>query len=236
MNEYFQIAIDGPVASGKSSVARELSRRARFVYVDTGAMYRAVTLFALRSGVSVLDKERLVGLVRSLDIDVRMPEGEENDGRLSTVMVGDEDVSWEIRNPEVSSVVAKVASLPRVREVLVPKQRKIALEHDVVMEGRDITYVVLPDADLKIFLTAREDVRIERYYKMMAKESGGLTEEEAAELLKKRDELDTTREASPLRIVAGAWVLDTSDLTVSQVVDTIIEKVKEKRGEKRKGK
>lgn len=233
MSEYFKVAIDGPVASGKSTVARELSKKTKFVYVDTGAMYRAVTLVAMREGVNIDDEGDLVNLVRAMEIDVRSPEGSEVDGRLSTVMVNGEDVSWEIRNSKVSKVVARVASLPRVREVLVPKQRKIALEHDVVMEGRDITYVVLPDADLKIFLTAQEDVRIERYYMMMKDKNSGLKKEEAAEMLRKRDKLDTTREASPLRIVPDAWVLDTSNLNVNQVVETIISKIEGKRGKER---
>lgn len=223
----FKIAIDGPVAAGKSTVARKLSKNTGFVYVDTGAMYRAVTLQALREGVEVDDDEGLVRLVRESEIDVRPPEGEEKDGRLSTVLLEGEDVSWEIREPKVSRVVAKVASLPRLREVLVLKQREVASNKDVVMEGRDITYVVLPDADLKIFLTAKEDVRIERYYGKLEEENGELTKEEAAEILRERDELDKTRKTSPLRIVEDAWVLDTSELTPGEVVKRIIERVRE---------
>lgn len=233
MSDNVQIAIDGPVAAGKSTVARELAKKTKYVYVDTGAMYRAVTLAALESETSVEDEDALVALVRGMNIDVRSPIGSEIDGRLSTVLVDGKDVSWDIRTAEVSGSVAKVAAMPRVREVLVPKQRKIALEQDVVMEGRDITYVVLPDAELKIYLTANEEVRIDRWFEMMKSKDENLSKEEASELLKKRDELDTTREASPLRIVPGAWVLDTSEMTVEQVVDTIIERVKEVRGGKK---
>lgn len=229
----FQVAIDGPVAAGKSTVSRELALNTDFVYVDTGAMYRAVALAAQERGVSYDDEEGLVQLVDVLDIDVRSPKGEEKDGRLSTVVVNGKDVSWEIRGEGVSSVVAQVASYPKVRAVLVPKQRAIASNRDVVMEGRDITYVVLPDADLKIYLTASEDIRVGRYYEKLAERERDLTIERASELLKERDNLDITREASPLRIVPDAWVLDTSEMTIEQVVDTIVDRIGEIRGEKK---
>lgn len=232
-DKFFQIAIDGPVAAGKSTVARELAKATEFVYVDTGAMYRAVALTAKRQAIGIEDEEQLVALVRRLQIDVRAPKEGERDGRLSTVLVDGEDVSWAIRKAEVSAVVAQVASLPRVREVLVPKQRKIALASPVVMEGRDITYVVLPDADLKIYLTAKEEVRVERYYAMLKEKDPKVSRDYAAKILRERDELDATRETSPLRIVPGAWVLDSSNLTITQVVETIVKRVEEKRGNRR---
>jgi len=221
----FQIAIDGPVAAGKSTVARELSKKTKFVYVDTGAMYRAVTLKAQRMGIAMGDERALVDLVRGMEIDVRSPSEKEKDGRLSTVLIDGEDVSWEIREARVSAQVAEVASLPAVREVLVPKQRRIALSTPVVMEGRDITYVVLPDADLKIYLTASEEVRVERYFAMLKSKDKSVTKDYARKILLERDELDATREASPLRIVPGAWVLDTSQMTIPQVVETIVARV-----------
>lgn len=224
-DKYFQIAIDGPVAAGKSTVAQELAKSTEFVYVDTGAMYRAVTLTALAKGISLDDEGELVQLVRGIEIDVRAPRGEERDGRLSTVVVDGKDVSWAIRTAEISAVVARVASMPRVREVLVPKQRKIALTSPVVMEGRDITYVVLPDADLKIYLTASQKVRVERYHQMLCAKDKTVTKEYAKKILTERDELDATRESSPLRIVPDAWVLDTSNLSVSEVVELIVKKI-----------
>ncbi len=227
MTTGFQIAIDGPVAAGKSSVARELSKTTKFVYVDTGAMYRAVTLMALRDELNLEDEDSIMNLVRTIEIDVRSPNESEKDGRLSTVLVNDEDVSWEIREAKVSAVVGKVASMPRVREVLVPVQRRIALGKSVVMEGRDITYVVLPDAELKIYLNASEQVRVERYYQMLSEKDPSVTKEYAKEILRERDELDATREASPLRIVPGAWELDTSELTIKEVVGKIVERMKE---------
>lgn len=230
MSTGFQIAIDGPVAAGKSTVARELAKKTSFVYVDTGAMYRAITLKAIRKNIPLDDEDKLMEMVRQTEIDVRVPKGKEVDGRLSTVLLDGEDVSWDIRTAKVSSVVAKVASLPRVREVLVPKQRLIAAGRKVVMEGRDITYVVLPDAELKIYLTANEVVRVERYFQMLKSKSDEVTEEYARKILKERDELDATREASPLRIVADAWVLDTSEMSIGEVVETIIERVEQMQG------
>ena len=227
MTTGFQIAIDGPVAAGKSSVARELARTTGFVYVDTGAMYRAVTLMAIRNEIELSDEDALSQLVRRIEIDVRSPEGDEKDGRLSTVLVDGEDVSWEIREAKISAVVAEVASKPRVREVLVPVQRRIALGKDVVMEGRDITYIVLPDAELKIYLSAREDVRVERYHSMLVNKNKDVTHDYARKILRERDELDATREASPLRIVPGAWELDTSELTIKGVVEKIVQRIEE---------
>ncbi len=230
----FQIAIDGPVAAGKSTVARILAKTLNFTYVDTGAMYRAITLLSLRRGVRVDDENEVVRLLKKTKIDVRSPNEKENDGRLSTVLLNGEDVSWEIREAKVGAVVAKIASLPKVREVLVEKQREIAGNRNVVMEGRDITYVVLPKADLKIFLTASEAVRVERYFLKMRESEPSLTMEKAKELLLRRDELDKNRKTSPLKKVKDAWVLDTSELTIEEVVETIATRVKELENERRK--
>ncbi len=227
MITYFQIAIDGPVAAGKSTVARELAKALRFVYVDTGAMYRAVAYTAMRNNLSLQSEDEMVALVEKISIDVRSPLEEENDGRISTVLVDGVDVSWDIRTEAVNEAVAGVAAMPRVREVLVPEQRKIAQKSSIVMEGRDITYVVLPEAHLKIYLTAEEEVRVERFYQMLIGKDPALTKEHARTMLKERDLLDETREASPLKIVEGAWVLDSSRLTIPQVVEVIVKRVRE---------
>lgn len=225
MNKYFQIAIDGPVAAGKSTVARELAKVTGFVYVDTGAMYRAVLYMAMQKQLDWHDENSMVKLVEEIVIDIRSPKDSEADGRISTVLVNSVDVSWAIRTAEVSERVATVAAMPRVREVLVPKQREIAAQSNVVMEGRDITYVVLPRADLKIYLTADQDIRVERYYQMLVGKNAGVTREHARVMLRERDELDETREASPLKIVKGAWVLDSSGLSVTEVVAAITQRV-----------
>jgi cytidylate kinase len=160
---------------------------------------------------------------------VRFPETQERDGRLSTVLLDGRDVSWDIRKPNINENVHLVASLPRVREALVVKQQAIAQARDVVMEGRDITYVVLPDAQLKVFLDAKESVRIERFYRMLRSKNQDITEEDAASLLRERDELDRNREASPLKIVEGVWHYDSSGKTIEQVVEEISQRVSELR-------
>lgn len=225
----FQIAIDGPVASGKSTTARLLADKLAFTYVDTGAMYRAITLVALERHIDLKNETALTELVHELAIDVCFPEEHERDGRLSTVLLDGRDVSWDIRKPTINENVHLVASLPRVREALVVKQQAIAQSRDVVMEGRDITYVVLPEAQLKIFLDAKESVRIERFYRMLRSKNQDITEEDAASLLRERDELDRNREASPLKIVAGVWHYDSSGKTIEQVVDEISARVNEMR-------
>lgn len=221
MNQGIQIAIDGPVAAGKSTVARRLAERTGFIYVDTGAMYRAITLLALRHHLSFTDEAGLTQLVNQTQIDVRKPTEGEMDGRLSTVTIDGEDISWAIRTPEIAQHVATVAALKGVREALVKKQQQIAVNKNVVMEGRDITYVVLPDADLKIFLTGREEIRSERYYQKMINEGKQITKDQATKSLQDRDLLDKNREVSPLKILPGVWVLDTTTMTIDQVVDEI---------------
>ena len=222
----FQIAIDGPVAAGKGTVSRLVAKELGFLYVDTGAMYRVAALLALRHGVDLKDEAKIVALIKNAHLEMHDPVGEEKDGRLVTMIVDREDVSWAIRTEEVSRAVPPVATLPKVREVLVKKQQEIAKGKSVVMEGRDITYRVLPDADLKIYLTANEIVRAKRrHFQLLVK--GEVVEfQEVYEDLLKRDERDRTRKTDPLKIVPEAWVIDTSDLSIEQVVDLIVAKVR----------
>lgn len=225
MNNEFKIAIDGPVAAGKSTVARKVAEWLGFVYVDTGAIYRALTLAAIRQSVSMEDEEALAQLAKEVDIDVRLPNDHEQDGRQSTVMLNEEDVSWQIRGGDVTKHVPNVASYPKVRQILVGLQQKISKGKNVVMEGRDITYVVLPDANLKIFLDAGEDERIERYYLGRRAKEKGWTKEQVRDWLKERDDKDKSREASPLRLMSGVWRLDTGGLSIDDVVGEVVRKV-----------
>jgi cytidylate kinase len=231
LKQGFQIAIDGPVAAGKSTVARQVAERLGFVYVDTGAIYRALTLAAQRRGIAVNDEVTMTTLAHEVEIDVRLPNQDEQDGRQSTVTLDGEDVSWQIRKGKVNRDVAIVAALPQVRGVLVPLQQRIARGKDVVMEGRDITYVVLPDADIRIFLDAAEDVRVERYFHGRRAQEKGWSREEVRAWLQERDETDRNRHASPLKQVPGVWVLDTSGMTLEEVVSMIVRRVEELRGE-----
>ncbi|HKY68556.1 MAG TPA: (d)CMP kinase, partial [Acidimicrobiales bacterium] len=199
------IAIDGPAGSGKSTVARRLAAHLGLEYLDTGAMYRAVTFAALRRGIDPADTEPVAALARAVELEV---------GDVG-VRVDDVDATIEIRGPEVSRAVSLVAANPEVRTELVRRQREWATERGGgVLEGRDIGTVVFPDAVLKVYLTARPDVRAER----RAAEVTDLDYETVAADMARRDALDQGREADPLRRADGALEVDTSDLTVDQIV------------------
>lgn len=223
----FQIAIDGPVAAGKSTVARLTAAKLGFLYVDTGAMYRATALLARRKGVDLKDEEAVAQTVVTSDIQLHVPTKDEQDGRLATVLLDGDDVSWEIRTDETAAGASVVSQYKRVREELVKRQQEIAGTADVVMEGRDITYRVLPNAQLKIYLDAAGETRVKRWHNALLKKGGTLTEVEAAEELKQRDDRDMNRSVDPLKIVDDAWVLDTTLLTIDEVVDKIVARVHE---------
>jgi cytidylate kinase len=202
------IAIDGPAGSGKSTVARALARRLELEYLDTGAMYRAVTFAALRRGIDPADTGPTADLCRAVDLSVS------TDG----VWVDGVDATIEIRGPEVTRAVSIVAANPGVREELRRRQRQWAFERGGgVLEGRDIGTVVFPDAQLKVFLTARPDVRAER----RAAEVTQLDYETVAADLARRDALDQGRTDSPLKMADDAVEIDTSEMTVDQIIDTL---------------
>jgi cytidylate kinase len=206
------IAIDGPAGSGKSTVARRLAERLGMDYLDTGAMYRAVTFAALRRGIDPADAEPVARLAKAVDLEVTPGE----------VRVDGVDATIEIRGPEVSRAVSLVAANPEVRTELVRRQREWAASRGGgVVEGRDIGSVVFPDAQLKVYLTARPEVRAER----RAAEVTGLDYETVAADLARRDALDQGRETAPLRVPEGAVELDTSDMTVEEIVDEIVRRL-----------
>ncbi len=220
----FQIAIDGPVAAGKGTVSRLVADKLDLLYVDTGAMYRMAALLGLRNKIDLEDEQALAPLVKKAEMSMRNPTDEEMDGRLTTVLLNGEDVSWAIRTEEVSQGASKVAVHPKIRQLLVAKQQKIAETQNVIMEGRDITYKVLPDADLKIFLTANEVVRAKRRHFELLSKGIDISFEEVYQDLLKRDQRDKNREVDPLKIIPEAWVIDTSDLSIEQVVKLIVSK------------
>ncbi|PIR58825.1 MAG: cytidylate kinase [Candidatus Pacebacteria bacterium CG10_big_fil_rev_8_21_14_0_10_56_10] len=225
MSPSFHIAIDGPVAAGKGTVSRLVANRLGFVYIDTGAMYRTAALLAQRRGVSLDELERVTELVKQARIDVRQPRDDEQDGRLSTVTLDDEDVSWQIRTLEIGTASSQVGEMKPVRAELVRKQQQIAVDKNVIMEGRDITYRVLPDADVKIYLTASEVVRAKRRHQQLLAKGIDTSFDEVYQQLMDRDQRDTSRAADPLQIVDEAWVVDTTDLTIDQVVTIITSRV-----------
>ena len=206
------IAIDGPAGSGKSTVARRLADRLGLEYLDTGAMYRAVTFAALRRGIDPADPEPVAALARAVDLEVG----------LDAVRVDDVDATIEIRGPEVSRAVSLVAANAEVRTELVRRQREWATERGGgVLEGRDIGTVVFPDAVLKVYLSARPDVRAER----RAAEVTDLDYETVAADMARRDALDQGRDADPLRRADGALEIDTSDMTVEEIVDDLVGRI-----------
>lgn len=222
----FHIAIDGPVAAGKGTVSRLVAQKLKFLYVDTGAMYRMTALLGIRNQIDLGDENKLAQLIAKTKMEMRNPTKNELDGRLTTVFLDDEDVSWKIRTKEVSQGSSKVAIHPKVRKILVAKQQEIAKTQDVIMEGRDITFKVLPDAQLKIFLTANDIIRAKRRYQQLLIKGINVEFDEIYKELKQRDERDSQRKIDPLHIVPDAWVIDTSDLGIDKVVDVIVARVK----------
>jgi CMP/dCMP kinase len=225
--KHVQIAIDGPVAAGKGTVSRLVAERLGFLYVDTGAMYRVAALLALRAGVSWSDEERIAHLIREAKIAMRNPVEEERDGRQTTVLVNGEDVSWAIRTEEISRGSSAVAKHPQVRLELVKKQQAIARVQDVVMEGRDITFRVLPEAQLKIYLTADEAERARRRHEQLLERGQDVSYQEVLQELKDRDTQDMSRSVDPLHKTDDAWELDTSSMEIAEVVETVAAKVRE---------
>jgi CMP/dCMP kinase len=210
------IAIDGPVGSGKSTLARRVADMLRYVYVDTGAMYRAIALKALRRGISLDSSDALVSLARDTHIDLRAQEGAQQ------VFLDGEDVTAAIRGPEVSQAASKVAVVGGVRHVLVAEQRRAGEQGGVVMEGRDIGSVVFPDADLKIFLTASPEVRAERRWREHQQKGDAIDLARTLEEIHERDRRDRERETSPLVRAADAVVVDSTATEPEEVARLVV--------------
>lgn len=228
MSHSLVVAIDGPAGTGKSSVARGLARSLQARYLDTGAMYRIVTLSVLRSGIALDDTAAIAAAVDSVDLAV----GSEPDEDRS--FLDGEDVSGEIRGDAVTKAVSAVSAVPEVRQRLVAIQRELAsASGNVVVEGRDIGSVVLPDADVKIFLTASAEERARRRNDQNV--ARGLPDDYEAVLadVQRRDHLDSTRAVSPLRAAADAVVVDTSNMNQTEVVTHLTELVEQKAGASR---
>jgi cytidylate kinase len=214
------VAIDGPAGAGKSTVAKRVARELGFLYIDTGAMYRALTLKALRHGADLDDREALERLAAVTSVDLAHGA----DGVL-TVLLDGEDVTEEIRNPAVSRCVSLVARVPAVRKRLVELQRAMAMEGGVVMEGRDVGTVVLPDASVKVFLTASAGERARRRKEELTAKGYMVEQRQIEEEILERDRLDTSREINPLVPAPDADIIDCSSLTVEQVVKLITSRV-----------
>ena len=221
------VAIDGPAASGKSTVARQLAERLGFAYLDTGAMYRAVAVEALRRGIATDDGDALGELSRTVTISF---EHEGGSPLPTRVTLDGRDVTVEIRTPQADAAVSPVSAQPQVREAMVAQQRRAAAsESDTVLEGRDIGSVVFPGAELKVFLTAGTQERARRRASDMEARGTPMPESEVRAKLETRDLHDSTRAASPLTRVADAFALDTTCMTIEQVVGAIASWVEERR-------
>ena len=213
------VAIDGPVASGKSTVARRVAQRLGYLYLDTGAMYRAVGLLATEAGADLSDESSVVPVAREARLRF------DGDGRL---WAGDRDVSGSIRTLEMGAAASVVSVLPGVRELLVERQRELGAGADIVMEGRDIGTNVFPDAEVKVFLTARPEVRAARRAAELQGRGEDVDEAEVLAALLERDRRDSRREVAPLRKADDAVEVDTSGLTLAEVTDAVVAVVGEK--------
>lgn len=218
------VAIDGPVGAGKSSIAKECAKRLGFIYVDTGALYRCIGLFCDRNGVNIDDASRVEAALSHITLDVKIKNGTQH------VYLNSYDVSEEIRLPEISMAASKVSAIPAVREYLLQFQRDMAASQNVIMDGRDIGTVVLPNAEVKIYLTADAEVRAKRRYDELIAKGNNVTFESVLADLNQRDRNDMTREIAPLKQADDAVLADTTKLDFDSSCELIIGIIKEKAG------
>lgn len=218
----YAVALDGPSGAGKSSVAKAVASRLGILYVDTGAMYRAIGLAVLRRGITADDTEGILRTLPTLSVALRHGE----DGQR--VLLNGEDVSEQIRTGEVAQYASKCSAVPEVRAFLLGAQRSLAAEHSVIMDGRDIGTVILPNAEVKIFLTARPEARAQRRFDELLARGEAVTLEGVLADIKRRDEQDMNRPIAPLRQAEDAVLLDNSALDLAQTVQEILRIIAEK--------
>lgn len=219
------VAMDGPVGAGKSTIARECAKKLGFIYVDTGALYRAVGLFCKRRGIEISlenSKEIAVSISDGLHLEITLVDGTQH------VIMNGEDVSEEIRLPEISMAASAVSAVPEVRAFLLGTQRELARTNDVIMDGRDIGTVILPNAQVKIFITAKPEIRAKRRYDELVAKGVDTTYESVLDDLNKRDYNDSHRETAPLKQADDAVLLDTSELDFDGSVEAVISLIRQK--------
>lgn len=219
---YISVAIDGPSGAGKSTVARAAAMKLCYVYVDTGAMYRAIGLAVCRKGVSGEDAAGIAAALHGIEIALRYENGTQH------VLLCGEDVSDAIRTPEIAYYASKVSAVPEVRQFLLDLQRNMAKKSNILMDGRDIGTVILPDAQVKIFLTASAKCRAERRYRELIAKGQDVTLERVLSDIESRDEQDRTRAIAPLRQAEDAVLLDTGNLTLEESIEAVLRIIREK--------
>ncbi|MCC8044913.1 MAG: (d)CMP kinase [Clostridiales bacterium] len=218
----FTIAIDGPAGAGKSTVARLAAKKLQFIYVDTGAMYRAIALGLLCTNTDIEDRSALTDALNQMEVSIRYVDGAQH------VYLNGEDVSGQIRTEQVSDMTSRSSAKPEVREKLTSLQRNLAASEDVLMDGRDIGTMILPDANLKIFLTASVDTRARRRFLELTEKGESCSLEEIASDIAERDYRDEHREIAPLCQAKDAILLDSSDMTIEEVVERILTLARER--------
>lgn len=218
----FNIAIDGPAGAGKSTIAKQAARELGFIYVDTGAMYRAIALGLLRTGADVSDDDVLEAELAGIEVSIEYEDGEQQ------VLLNGENVSGLIRTEEVSQMTSRISVRPQVRAKLTDLQRSLAKREDVLMDGRDIGTMILPDAQLKIYLTASTATRAMRRYKELLARGEDCVLEEIERDIEERDYRDMHRETAPLRQAEDAVLVDSSEMTIEEVVGRILELARER--------
>lgn len=219
----FNIAIDGPAGAGKSTIAKRVAKELSFIYVDTGAMYRAVALYLIKNRISPEDEAGLLRACGQIHISIEYENGEQQ------VILNGENVTGQLRNEEVGNMASAAAAKPCVRETLLTLQRDLAVKADVLMDGRDIGTNILPDAQLKIYLTASVETRAGRRFRELQEKGEACTLEAIAKDIEERDRKDMSRETAPLKMAEDAVLVDSSEMDIEEVAARIISLYRERR-------
>lgn len=219
------IAIDGPSGAGKSSIAKALAKKLNIIYVDTGAIYRTVGLYVYRNGVESRDKDKIIAMLPEISVKLAYIDGAQH------IFLNGEDVSGLIRTETISRYASDVSAIPEVRAFLLSLQRDMAKETSVIMDGRDIGTVVLPDAEVKIFMTASAEVRARRRYKELVEKGESVVFEDVLAAIITRDTNDSTRATAPLKAADDAVILDNSEINAEETLNRVIDIIRSKIGE-----
>ena len=220
----FIVAMDGPAGTGKGTITKILANEMNLVNIDTGATYRCVALYTIKNNIKIEEKDKIIESLENINIDMKNDNGEQ------TIFLNNEDVTKDIRTKEVTNIVSQISSIKEVRFAMVDVQRKLAEGKDVIMEGRDITTYVFPNADVKIYLDADENERAKRRYKEMQEKGMDITYEEVLKNIQVRDKNDKEKEIGALKIAEDAIYVDTTNLSIEEVKEKVKEIIENKRG------